>query len=103
MSFTGDGVAQHSRPSKLTNSAKVNQLEEFTVRVPLDGDAHVSPFAQAKVDNLDTSMRAGPRGPTTIDDPVARERISHCEFSLLDVMKRKLTPNSLSSRERHCR
>mgnify|MGYP001568210006 FL=1 len=82
MSFTGDGVAQHSRPSKLTNSAKVNQLEEFTVRVPLDGDAHVSPFAQAKVDNLDTSMRAGPRGPTTIDDPVARERISHCEFSL---------------------
>ncbi|KAK4704954.1 catalase, partial [Phenoliferia sp. Uapishka_3] len=79
MSFSGDGVAQHSRPSSLTNSAKVNQLERFTVRVPLDGDAHVSPFAQAKVDNLDTSMRAGSRGPTSIDDPVARERIQHCK------------------------
>lgn len=41
------------------------------MRVPLDGDAHVANFGQAPVDNLDTSMRAGERGPTTIDDPVA--------------------------------
>lgn len=26
---------------------------------------------------LQTSLRAGPRGPTSISDPVARERISH--------------------------
>ncbi|GJN93045.1 hypothetical protein Rhopal_006090-T1 [Rhodotorula paludigena] len=80
-SYTGDGVAQtqafgHARKQLGTN-AKIAQLEGLTVRVPLDGDKHVSNFAQAPVDNLDTSMRAGPRGPTSIDDPVARERISH--------------------------
>jgi len=41
MSFSGDGIAHTSRPSAALNSAKVNQLEEFTVRVPLDGDKHV--------------------------------------------------------------
>ncbi|GAA5838045.1 hypothetical protein JCM11251_006833 [Rhodosporidiobolus azoricus] len=81
MSYGGDGIAQtqkfgHAR-QKLAGNAKISQLEEFTVRVPLDGDVHVSNFSQAPVDNLDTSMRAGPRGPTTIDDPITRERISH--------------------------
>lgn len=38
---------------------------------------HTSVFANAPVDSLDNGMRAGARGPTTIDDPVARERISH--------------------------
>lgn len=53
-------------------------MEEYTIRVPLDGEQVVTNFAQAPVDNLDTSMRAaGPRGPTEISDPVARERISH--------------------------
>lgn len=80
MAFAGDGVANTSTPSNLTNTAKINQLEEFTVRVPRDGSVHVTPFSQTPVDNLDTSMRAGDRGPTTIDDPVARERISHCAY-----------------------
>ncbi|GAA5972111.1 hypothetical protein JCM3765_003423 [Sporobolomyces pararoseus] len=71
----GDGVAHHSRPTP--SNAKLAQLEAHTVRVPLDGDHHVSNFSQAPVDNIQTSMRAGPRGPTSIDDPVARERISH--------------------------
>ncbi|BGO94883.1 hypothetical protein NBRC10512_007170 [Rhodotorula toruloides] len=75
MSYTGDGVPQTARPTHL--NAKLAQLEGFTTRIPLDGDKHVSVFSQAPVDNLDTSMRAGPRGPTSIDDPVARERISH--------------------------
>ncbi|GAA6060947.1 hypothetical protein JCM10212_003855 [Sporobolomyces blumeae] len=72
---TGDGTAHTSRPTPA--NAKLAQLEELTVRVPLDGDKHVSVFSQAPADNLDTSMRAGARGPTSIDDPVARERISH--------------------------
>ncbi|GAA6057065.1 hypothetical protein JCM3770_001440 [Rhodotorula araucariae] len=81
MSYTGDGVAQTEAVAaairKLPTNAKLQQLEGFTTRYPLDGDKHVSVFSQAPVDNLDTSMRAGPRGPTSIDDPVARERISH--------------------------
>ncbi|KWU44552.1 catalase-domain-containing protein [Rhodotorula sp. JG-1b] len=81
MSYTGDGVAQtqafaHAR-KQLASNDKIAQLEGFTTRVPTDGDKHVSVFSQAPVDNLDTSMRAGARGPTSIDDPVARERISH--------------------------
>lgn len=81
MSYTGDGVAQtqalaHAR-AKFGTNAKIAQLENVTVRVPLDGDIHVSNFSQAPVDNLLTAMKAGPRGPTTIDDPIARERISH--------------------------
>ncbi|GAA5880895.1 hypothetical protein JCM16303_005166 [Sporobolomyces ruberrimus] len=75
MSKNGDGIANTKRPTP--SNAKLAQLEEHTVRVPLDGDKHVSNFAQAPVDNLVTSMRAGARGPTSIDDPVARERISH--------------------------
>ncbi|GAA5902707.1 uncharacterized protein JCM6883_007214 [Sporobolomyces salmoneus] len=71
----GDGVASHTRPTP--SNAKIAQLEQVTVRVPLDGDHHVSNFSQAPVDNIQTSMKAGPRGPTSIDDPVARERISH--------------------------
>ena len=42
LTYSGDGIANSSTPSKLTNTAKVNQLEEVTVRVPRDGDAHVS-------------------------------------------------------------
>lgn len=81
MSYTGDGVAQtqafaHAR-KQLASNDKIAQLEGFTTRIPTDGDKHVSVFSQAPVDNLDTSMRAGARGPTSIDDPVARERISH--------------------------
>ncbi|KAI5479923.1 hypothetical protein MNV49_002213 [Pseudohyphozyma bogoriensis] len=80
MSFTGDGIANDAKlkAERMAGAnAKLKQLEEYTVRVPLDGNVHVSQFAQAPVDNLDTSMRAGERGPTSIDDPVARERISH--------------------------
>ncbi|GAA5960261.1 hypothetical protein JCM21900_002444 [Sporobolomyces salmonicolor] len=76
MSYWGDGVANTSR-KEIGNNPKLAQLEQFYMRVPMDGDKHVSNFAQAPVDNLDTSMRAGARGPTTIDDPVSRERISH--------------------------
>ncbi|GAA6015258.1 hypothetical protein JCM8202_002402 [Rhodotorula sphaerocarpa] len=81
MSYTGDGVAQTQAMAearqKLSTNAKIAQLESFTTRIPEHGDKHVSVFSQAPVDNLDTSMRAGARGPTSIDDPVARERISH--------------------------
>lgn len=102
MSYTGDGVAQTPAMAqarqKLSTNAKIAQLESFTTRIPEHGDKHVSVFSQvrsgcamsnhclsscltrslqAPVDNLDTSMRAGARGPTSIDDPVARERISH--------------------------
>lgn len=68
----GDGIAQPTRPSTSSMNAKLQQLESITVRCPADGDRHVSNFAQAPVDNLDTSMRAGYRGPTEIADPVAR-------------------------------
>ncbi|GAA6018117.1 hypothetical protein JCM10207_006086 [Rhodosporidiobolus poonsookiae] len=80
-SYNGDGVAQTQAfadlRAKLGSNAKISQLNEFTVRVPLDGDKHVSNFAQAPVDNIVTSMKAAPDGPTSIDDPVTRERISH--------------------------
>jgi catalase len=76
---SGDGQASTARPSSLVNSAKVNDLEKVTVRVPLDGDHHVTPFAQARVDDLDTSLRAGSRGPATLEDPVARKKIFHGE------------------------
>lgn len=77
MSYTGDGVACPAGPAISSLNAKRAQLEQVTTRCPRDGDKHVSVFSQAPVDNLDTSMRAGARGPTSIDDPVARERISH--------------------------
>ncbi|KPV72577.1 uncharacterized protein RHOBADRAFT_55678 [Rhodotorula graminis WP1] len=81
MSYTGDGVAQTpavvEAVRKLPTNAKLDQLEGHTVRCPRDGDRHVGVFSQVPVDNLDTSVRAGARGPTSIDDPVARERISH--------------------------
>lgn len=73
----GDGVAQYNKPKPGTQNAKLEQLEQVTVRCPADGDRHVSNFAQAPVDNLDTSMRAGYRGPTELAEPVARERVSH--------------------------
>ncbi|BGP19370.1 hypothetical protein JCM10213_000998 [Rhodosporidiobolus nylandii] len=80
-SYTGDGVAQtqafaHAR-KELASNAKIAQLEQFAVRVPTDGTQHVSNFAQAPVDNLITALKAGPRGPIELADPVARERISH--------------------------
>ncbi|KAK4052849.1 catalase 1 [Microbotryomycetes sp. JL201] len=71
-----DGVANTSGAPSGVN-AKLQQIEAATVRVPFDGDVHRSLFSQAPVDNLDTSMRAGTRGPTEISDPIARERISH--------------------------
>ena len=72
-----DGVANQGPPSSGSLNAKLQQIEEATVRVPYHGDAHRSIFAQAPVDNLDTSMRAGTRGPTELAESVARERISH--------------------------
>ncbi|GAA5866179.1 hypothetical protein JCM8547_007194, partial [Rhodosporidiobolus lusitaniae] len=81
LAYNGDGVAQtqafaHAR-KELGGNAKIAQLEQFTVRVPQDGDVHVTNFGQAPVDNLITGMKAGARGPISIDDPVGRERISH--------------------------
>ncbi|KAK4057357.1 catalase 1 [Microbotryomycetes sp. JL221] len=71
-----DGVANTQGPPSGLN-AKLQQIEAATVRTPYHGSHHLSLFSQAPVDNLDTSMRAGTRGPTEISDPIARERISH--------------------------
>ena len=77
MPYAGDGIAHPERPATKGMSAKLADLDRNTVYVPADGDQHTSVFGNNPVDNLDTSMRAGERGPTTIADPVARERISH--------------------------
>lgn len=74
-----DGVANTSAPKapSVSLNAKLQQIEAATVRCPADGDVHRSIFASVPVDNLDTSMRAGTRGPTELAEPIARERISH--------------------------
>lgn len=65
MSYTGDGVAQtqafaHAR-KQLGGNDKIAQLEGFTTRVPIDGDKHVSVFAQVRsaesVEGADMSTR----------------------------------------------
>lgn len=75
MSFTGDGIAIPVVPKP--SNAKLQQLAAHVTAVPAHGTQQLSVFANAPVDNVDTSLKAGPRGPVSIDDPVARERISH--------------------------
>jgi catalase len=74
MTFSGDGLAHTSAPTKM--NAKLEQLEEYTVRVPRDGTVHKQVFNGAPTDNLDTSLKMGPRGEISISDQTARERIS---------------------------
>ncbi|GAA97650.1 uncharacterized protein L969DRAFT_24170 [Mixia osmundae IAM 14324] len=76
MSFAGqDGLISHGPPPR--GNAKTDQLEQSTWRAPRDGTVHGTVFNNAPADNIDTSMKAGFRGPVTIADNVARERISN--------------------------
>lgn len=72
-----NSVGRHIPSLYRHDRADLALLSRLQVYVPADGDKHTSVFGNVPVDNLDTSMRAGTRGPTSIADPVARERISH--------------------------
>ncbi|KAI9346776.1 catalase-like domain-containing protein [Zopfochytrium polystomum] len=69
-------VAATLASTVLPTRAKLDQLAHYTVQVPADGSFHVTTFG-SRVDGLDSSVKAGPRGPVELADTVAREKISH--------------------------
>jgi hypothetical protein len=60
-----------------SQNAKIAQLEEHTVRPEKGGGFHNTIFG-AKYDNTDNWLRAGARGPSSLEDPIGREKIQHC-------------------------
>jgi hypothetical protein len=62
-------------------NSKAAQLEQYTVRPDKGGGYHTT-ITGARYDNTDDWLRAGARGPSLLEDPIGREKITHCLSSL---------------------